>query len=1174
MTFRFRRVRLSPMSPADEPSPPQPTPPRIAWPEPASSQAYTIARLCWILAGALLAGWMLFVFSGEVRWLPWYGALGLIAVMLLGLIAAVLSLFSPIVRRTNGSLHAAAGLVLNLIGMSVVALTMLVVVAIDSFQAAAQRARAAQAANARAAAQRPAPGINPDFADLSLTERDPFKEVSADDPLFLKHNLEAPVPRSNQLDLPRSDSRPPGPRFKPVTLPKIVPPRLGSARVEYALPAAALDACVAGGGRYLIFRLAGSSELAVFDVNRAEITRRIDVAASEFLFTAGAQWLIVVLPKDRVVQRWNLATGEREATRGLSSSSPVIAAVMGSASNGPVLLIHDRLEEGNDRHQFLDPDTLEPVAYKLQWTPYVEGLSSKGGLARAAADGQAFAILGQEHGEWYLCTALTDGPDVRRNLAETVVSPWLSISSGGELVCLRSGLYGSQTQPLQVANEKNITTCFLPAVQGKLYLGIPCGSAPDGVGLHLQGDRRRLAILPGITLRGPDVSKPEGTKLTFDKRVFLIPDAELLVTVADDKSRLLLDRIDTRGLLDASPVDYVSIDSVGPSHASGGNLYQYQVTARSAKKPVTFRWVAGPGGLAVSPTGQVRWQVPSNQAARSYDVVLEARSPSGATDLQAYALQVSDATGLTSPGESVRPDPLPVLHRPQLRPVELPAWPAPGKPESTEVALPGVVHDLVVAGNGRYLLMYFAALQRVAVYDVAAGKIVHTLSAPDDAVKIAGGADKFVLVLANKRLIARYDLASGKLEQVGRMRDHYPAVWAAMGPASNGPLYVGHCNSISTGDGYHRLDLYDLQTLYPVLEKGQPSGMVDRRYYPRASADGTVVSCNCDEPMFDHRLSVLSDYELKQFHFEATGSGRGKLFSNVTFGRRTLLFADQCRPFYSHYKDRDMVVLGWGTDYYLQVDPPPAAKRASGSGSVRLRLFPLKQPIARLADAPLLTSNLVQFARVTRSRLPLDKRYFLIPGAKQLITLPLSGDRLLVRPVDPDAELARADLDYLAIPSDPPATASPGSLYQYTCRVLSRHGGVQFRLESGPPQMQLSPTGDLTWPVPEASPKGPVDVVLSVKDASGKQEFQSFKVQVQRPTPAVALKVRKATETNPLRTWRSRGHRFEVEARFLEIAEGNRVVLRTADDRLIVVSFHELSPVDADMLLDRVLQKP
>src|SRR5262249_3759668 len=129
--------------------------------------------------------------------------------------------------------------------------------------------------------------------------------------------------------------------------------------------------------------------------------------------------------------------------------------------------------------------------------------------------------------------------------------------------------------------------------------------------------------------------------------------------------------------------------------------------------------------------------------------------------------------------------------------------------------------------------------------------------------------------------------------------------------------------------------------------------------------------------------------------------------------------------------------------------------------------------------------------------LSLDKRLQFIPAAKLIVFIPPSNDRLHLFRVDVEEAMEKADIDFLLVTSQAPATAQKGRIYTYQLAVKSKKGGVAYRVESGPKGMTVDNAGKVTWAVPRDFADTEADVILTVKDRTGQEVFHTFKVAVQ-----------------------------------------------------------------------------
>ena len=94
--------------------------------------------------------------------------------------------------------------------------------------------------------------------------------------------------------------------------------------------------------------------------------------------------------------------------------------------------------------------------------------------------------------------------------------------------------------------------------------------------------------------------------------------------------------------------------------------------------------------------------------------------------------------------------------------------------------------------------------------------------------------------------------------------------------------------------------------------------------------------------------------------------------------------------------------------------------------------------------------------------------------------------------------IEKSGRDYLFFDSRPAAVVEGGGNWRYAAQVKARRGGVNFKLDAGPPGMTLAADGVLQWRAPEPPPGAPVanTVVLSAADAAGQEVFQTFTLWV------------------------------------------------------------------------------
>jgi hypothetical protein len=132
-----------------------------------------------------------------------------------------------------------------------------------------------------------------------------------------------------------------------------------------------------------------------------------------------------------------------------------------------------------------------------------------------------------------------------------------------------------------------------------------------------------------------------------------------------------------------------------------------------------------------------------------------------------------------------------------------------------------------------------------------------------------------------------------------------------------------------------------------------------------------------------------------------------------------------------------------------------------------------------------------------REKFSWDRRIWLVPEAKVLLTLPAGLDRIVLQRLDVDDALRKSGVDYLVVTSRPPATARKGTAFGYQLQVKSKTGGVKYELSSGPTGMAVSKTGEVRWSVPAGFAEKSVDVIVGVSDNSRQEVFHRFTLEVE-----------------------------------------------------------------------------
>jgi hypothetical protein len=908
--------------------------------------------------------------------------------------------------------------------------------------------------------------------------------------------------------------------LNPANLPEIKPPLLEDDTVTIKLPEAASGLAVGGGGRYLILHLKSLRQLAVFDVNSAKVVKYLPVGSDDVSFTAGARHVVVVLRDKKIIQRWNLATFEKELTKTITARDSIATTVMGSASNGPIFVGCGSYYENSQL--FLDLETLEPAAIES-----AKGLwRCSGGrdcVVRASANGRVLTM-------WRLGTSPSGLQDVM--IAGNTATLRYEHDSVGDIIPNADGslLYTGQgvfTSELQRVGTNQVSG-GVPSVHGDFYLrqvvegdDIRRLTRVGGgkLSIHVSGDTRPLVTVPNLLAsrdRFTGVRTPEAISML---RHYFIPDADLLVTVPWTNDKLLLQRVDLDEALDKSGIDYLFVTSHPVVEAERGKSYAYSLKVKSKRGDVRYQVAAGPEGMKVSPAGAISWSVPEDLAENKVDVILSIRDASEQEVFQTFAIAVGGkvaASAAPREGETPPPatpakvaqanEPQAAAKRPDAAVQQPPAGDS-GKPkglvlprvepvsfegEQLRVKLPGSFREVAAAGGGRFLILHLAALRQLAVFDVTRAKVVKYLPLASDDVAFAAGSDRVIVALRDKKILQRWSLRSMERELAVPNPTGNTIISLAMGSASEGPVaaIMGDERAgplvLLDGDSLELLSVgRSKATSARFTGRGQDIHVsANGRFFLTGGAAVKVVDRGADGLLVEQK----------------TSSGNRPPYTAMPNADGTVIYSA------SGMFDGDLKRIGTErpaglpipsvqAGFYLSVPTGGYESRSGRSQPTRnvsIHIEGDQRPLVNVSLPVGLSTGGDRFRSVQRPLL--TERFWFVPEAKAIVQLPASNDYLLVHRVDIDALLEKAEIDYLFVRSRPPRTASPGETLKYQMQVKSKRGGAKCTLASGPEGMQVSPEGLVSWKVPADFSSAQVRVIVSVKDDSNQEVFHSFSV--------------------------------------------------------------------------------
>jgi hypothetical protein len=386
------------------------------------------------------------------------------------------------------------------------------------------------------------------------------------------------------------------------------------------LPAAVLRTVVAADGRYLVMHLPKAKQIAVFDVKEEKIAKLLPAPDDDILLAGALDYIFVVRKSNSTMQRWNLATFEKEATVRLTvAEGPFENVCMGCAANGPMLLSPKHSATDSTKLVLINPVTVREVP-TAGWLP-----STGYNTIHASPDGQVFAWPSGSGGTFVARSV--DGKFSAKGLVGK--GSGLKPGPGGRFFYSGNQVYDEEGRLLHPPSGTPTRNGSTSAVQGPIFVELEWIPVAPKTGP--QGFRKAHVFVEGqfkpvATIEGIDKFK------TASSHPFLIPRFNRLIFFGKDADELILFPFDLDALLAKSEADYLVVLSDPPREIVAGKTFEYQPVVKSKKGGVKVKLDAGPDGMKLGADGKLIWEVPPDMARQEVVVILSV-SDSGGQDL-------------------------------------------------------------------------------------------------------------------------------------------------------------------------------------------------------------------------------------------------------------------------------------------------------------------------------------------------------------------------------------------------------------------------------------------------------------------------------------------------------------------------------------------------------------
>ncbi len=399
-------------------------------------------------------------------------------------------------------------------------------------------------------------------------------------------------------------------------------------RVTVSLPEPFEQMAVGGGGQFLIFHFPKAKKLAIFDVFQGRVVHEIE-APDGVRYAAGRDKLLVVLPGEKLVQRYDLRSFEREASAPVPGGT-VLTALMGSDSHGPLALWC------GGPLVFMDVGRMEPL--EVEGNSFSASKQWGFGL-RVSADGQTFAGWNPSAIPSRFAVMRLAGTKATTASADlsTAFGAWVTPNPDGSLLH-RSDTHLFTPELNDVTSDWLRGWVQLPTDDPRFFL------AARGTELSVctTADRRPILTLKDSSLERMDSSShpPNWYNFHAEPCIRYLPRANLLVFVRQAEKQVVVRPFDLTAELERRGKDYLFVLSVPKTRARSGSLYLHQLDVRSKAGGMTYKIEKGPAGMTVSPGGELRWEVPPDHDGKAEAVILGLRDSAGTEAVHSFFIVV------------------------------------------------------------------------------------------------------------------------------------------------------------------------------------------------------------------------------------------------------------------------------------------------------------------------------------------------------------------------------------------------------------------------------------------------------------------------------------------------------------------------------------------------------
>jgi hypothetical protein len=370
------------------------------------------------------------------------------------------------------------------------------------------------------------------------------------------------------------------------------------------------DVVPGGNGRYLVMLFPQRQELGIFDLKARREIGAIPTLDANARYAVGREKLILLRKDGWRLERWDLATAQKEAEQSFGFKPPLTGFAMGMDSNGP--LVATRLEGKTSHAALFDLQSLQPLPFQGH-----ERQERRFHDPRVAARGVAYTLdvedltgrRGIKPPNQPLKCQWAPGPKLAAHSALPPESDLLSLDANGDDVfgTTRKVRVMRYTVPDTLIGRPSFT---VPGNEAHCYLQVDRLSRRAWTTTVRSAQDNSLRIPTGtIDMYGDAETMISGAPV--DRRFYLNTELGIIVIAPFGNDRLVLRPFDMRQALENTGRPYLLVKSFPDYFVKPETTLEYPIVTEASGKELQFSIVQTfCEGAVIHEDGVIRWEVP------------------------------------------------------------------------------------------------------------------------------------------------------------------------------------------------------------------------------------------------------------------------------------------------------------------------------------------------------------------------------------------------------------------------------------------------------------------------------------------------------------------------------------------------------------------------------------